>query len=254
MAKKKTSKKPAATRTRKSKTAAPTVVDEIDGVPTYGNTEGGDPWDDRELQERQDAFPDDAPEDVSADAGDESSWSDDVPVVTAEDLDEAERALAANTSPPLRMHPVVVALVEADPDRYVPMDDYDDDRPRCEQLPVKLTDEEITTLNNEISDLIEKERRTEQENKQIRKQLGQAEAMLKTEIRSKNDIKRDGIQMRKVPVQVVGNLKANRREVYRLDTGERVDSLCRALSFSEIQELTQMRLPGISAIHGGHEG
>jgi hypothetical protein len=185
---------------------------------------------------------------------DSDAWDNDVPVVTAEDLDEAERAAAEKESPvtvPLRMHPVVAAIVEADRDRYQPMDDYDDERPRCESLPVKLTEEELHALGDEISELVEKLRRTEEDNKQIRKQLGQAEAMLKGEIHGKNALKRDGKEMRKVPVQAVGNLKSNRREVYRLDTGERVDSLSRALSYSEIQDLSQMNLPGIPSKRTG---
>jgi hypothetical protein len=190
-------------------------------------------------------------------SGDSDAWDDDVPVVTAEDLDEAEQSLAekdaATTSAPLRMHPIVASIVESDPDRYQPMDDYDDERPRCESLPVKLTEEELHSLGDEISELVEKLRRTEEENKQIRKQLGQAEAMLKNEIHGKNAVKRDGKEMRKVPVQSVGNLKSNRRETYRLDTGERVDALSRALSFSEIQDLSQMGLPGIPTSRGGRK-
>jgi hypothetical protein len=224
--------KPGKAKSRKASTA-PIAVGEVDGAPAYGDVDA------RELL--------DGPYiDMT-----------DVPVVTAEDLDEAERALAekdaATTSAPLRMHPIVASIVESDPDRYQPMDDYDDERPRCESLPVKLTEEELHSLGDEISELVEKLRRTEEENKQIRKQLGQAEAMLKNEIHGKNAVKRDGKEMRKVPVQSVGNLKSNRRETYRLDTGERVDALSRALSFSEIQDLSQMGLPGIPTSRGGRK-
>jgi hypothetical protein len=245
--KKPTSKPKKATR---SKTPAAEQPDDVlagyddEGRPQWepGPEErslSGDPADDDEVP-------------FSSESSD--AWDEDVPVVTAEDLDEAERAAAEKESlvtAPLRMHPIVAEIVEADPDRYQPMDDYDDERPRCESLPVKLTDEELHALGDEISELVEKLRRTEEENKQIRKQLGQAEAMLKGEIHGKNAVKRDGKEMRKVPVQAIGNLKSNRREVYRLDTGERVDALSRALSWQEIQDMSQMPLPGIPARKSG---
>jgi hypothetical protein len=100
-------------------------------------------------------------------------WDDDVPVVTAEDLDEVERAAAEKEKPappPLHMHAFVAALVERDRN-IVPLDDYDPESPRTESLPVALTERELLEKGDLLSKRIEAEEQLKAENKRHRTAL-----------------------------------------------------------------------------------
>jgi hypothetical protein len=212
------------------------VVDDFDGVPVYGTEDtvhevvdlgevGGDPTPDDPWEEREQGMRDDS-------------------LVTADELSASEQQ-----DPPreLRVHPLVTALIESrGGGRMVALEDFNEERPRTESLPVKLNKDELIALGKQASDKAEYLDHVKEQNANQRKAMKQGEEALESELREVHRHIGRGEDNRHVPVQRIADLPRNVSLLIRLDNGEVVAGRERALTAREIEEATQVRLPGVS--------
>jgi hypothetical protein len=238
------SKKPTSKPKKATRGKAPATEQPDDVLAGYDD-EGRPQWELGPEERSLSGEPSDDDE-VPFPSGDSDAWDDDVPVVTAEDLDEAERALAEKEVPaPMHMHSFVAALVERDRN-IVPLDDYDPESPRTESLPVALTERELREKGDLLAKRIEAEENLKAENKRHRTALKQAEDALHAEVVTLSAVVRSGEEFRKVPVARVANLRSNVVHQVRLDTGAIVPGRDRSMTGAEIEAARQSRLPGVS--------